>query len=1308
MPTSSARTRSQFTASDGELTSYPAVVSLTVNDAPTAVITMLPVPETPEDPPANYYEGEYVEILSEDSFDPDAATDAIAAWHWTITGPDVSLTCEDANIYFVPPQEGAYTAELTVTDLNGATGSASHDFVVQNSPPGVSALNMEVLAGRQANLLGRFIDCGWFDTQSAAWTFGSQSFAAGVQQDHLPQFSSGVATAVGPALAAGEQLAGTFTVIDNGGRSSSVPVTLTAVADDPNRHEPNDTLMPPSPSDPPSSPPTIDAGGVYLSYIRSAGDVDFFELKMPNGGDVPYGANLLVQLKDLPADYDLAVFEQIPPAEFGAMPVSRLPVSRLPVSRLPVSRLPVSRLPVSRLPVSRLPVSRLPVMLAPVSRLPVSRLPVSRLPVSRLPVSRLPVSRLNWGWGQQDAPEITAIPMSDLGFLVDADYQELGTGDIAFSELGLDALVPAGTNVIAYSAGRALSDEAALIQTQYVDSRVFVAIVGANGAFSNEPYSLQVEASLPYRLDELQEQTAHARLVTTGVTEEPSIIGAQPPAVKTLIVTAPERMTALYGPTEWPALESSLTAFAGRTDIGGEIIALPSTLYDAWDADPYSVEKANVVADGIREIIASHTTADTKYVVLVGNDRVIPQRRIKDQTVITSEVQYAENSLLKSDSPLAASMFGGYDLTDDFYVDEIPSIWQGSEFYVPDLAVGRLVEQPDEIQTVLAAYEDNNGATLQAQSALVTGYDFFNDGASAVASTFASAGLSPDSSLIGNTWSAADLRARLVSDPSSDLSSVNAHFMHYAALSAGGWASNDYNDLVLSTDLLHTPSVLKGKFIFSMGCHSGLNVPDGDVAQFAAEPGVDPSLDFAQAMASQGASFIGPTGFGLGDTQGVGGTERLTGLFAQQISSAQNMSVGDALVAAKRSYLSGLGQMTAYDVKSCVDWTLYGLPMYKVTTPKQVATASGGAGSGIFGSMGFDPSPSYASVDTSLTVLDNGTATPYTRTLHPLSTGAGTFFDGDTPLDALNVDGRPLQPSYDITLPNEGGRVHGVFLTGGAFHDIPNFNPSIGTMTDGWIKNQVEGNSSVDGYWPASNVAFNSFEIAGTDTQSLVILPGQFKRTSDVGDEVVGVQRLFDTLGVEVLRSDSTDIVAPTIASVSLYEGAEGELTAKIGMGTSAEAVSAIEVLAMYNGTMTGTRWVPVAGQEAAATHMVPVTNLPDGATASNVTLIIQVADAAGNVAVSTGKGASLRVVNVALGPDRQYTPGEVVTLRRYHCRLGLARQAGDVRMDLRRRHHGDRRGAGHDRGRRHGGRHSQRRSPVRHLHRCDRDADHP
>ncbi|HEX9094202.1 MAG TPA: C25 family cysteine peptidase, partial [Coriobacteriia bacterium] len=495
----------------------------------------------------------------------------------------------------------------------------------------------------------------------------------------------------------------------------------------------------------------------------------------------------------------------------------------------------------------------------------------------------------------------------------------------------------------------------------------------------------------------------HEPLVPTSPTTTTTVIGAPQAGPTTLFLTAPERMSALYGSTEWASLAATLTDFAQRPDIRGEVLALPSAIYDDWDRDPYSVDAANAVADQIRAIVQARMTADTKYVVVVGGDRVIPHRRIKDQTAISNERYYADSAFLKPDSPLASSLTGGYDLTDDFYVDGSPSLWQGTDMYVPDLPIGRLVEKPSEIRRVIAAYTDSDGA-MSASDAVVTGYDFFADGGQAIADRLRTTGVST-TDLLTSGWSAADLRGALLS-PTRGLSNVNAHFAHYAALSAGGFSSHDYTDIMASQDLSLSPNALKGKLVYSIGCHSGFDVPDGDV--YAADPslGIDPSLDFPQAMAGQGAAFIGPTGFGLGDDAGIAGTERLAGLFTDELTSASGRGLGDALVAAKRRYLSSLGVVTCYDVKSSVDWTLYGLPMYRVSAPTPsplqafingVWTYIQSAGADLYDAL---TSP-YATQAFDLSVTDAGVTRTESRTLHPVTGASGTFFTAGSALDTL-------------------------------------------------------------------------------------------------------------------------------------------------------------------------------------------------------------------------------------------------------------------------------------------------------------------
>jgi hypothetical protein len=51
----------------------------------------------------------------------------------------------------------------------------------------------------------------------------------------------------------------------------------------------------------------------------------------------------------------------------------------------------------------------------------------------------------------------------------------------------------------------------------------------------------------------------------------------------------------------------------------------------------------------------------------------------------------------------------GYMLTDHYLADGTLDPWQGGEFPVPEKAVGRLVETPDEISSAMQAYLDSGG-----------------------------------------------------------------------------------------------------------------------------------------------------------------------------------------------------------------------------------------------------------------------------------------------------------------------------------------------------------------------------------------------------------------------------------------------------------------------------------------------------------------------------------------------------------------------------------------------------------------------
>jgi len=119
---------------------------------------------------------------------------------------------------------------------------------------------------------------------------------------------------------------------------------------------------------------------------------------------------------------------------------------------------------------------------------------------------------------------------------------------------------------------------------------------------------------------------------------------------------------------------------------------------------------ANQVAEAIKDLILSYLNSQPsiKYLVLVGDDLMIPFYRVPDDAYIANESTYTGRSGVDSDNPTHAALDLGYTLSDDFYADHTPLKWRGRELYVPDLAIGRLVETPAEIETMIQAFLNND------------------------------------------------------------------------------------------------------------------------------------------------------------------------------------------------------------------------------------------------------------------------------------------------------------------------------------------------------------------------------------------------------------------------------------------------------------------------------------------------------------------------------------------------------------------------------------------------------------------------
>jgi hypothetical protein len=505
---------------------------------------------------------------------------------------------------------------------------------------------------------------------------------------------------------------------------------------------------------------------------------------------------------------------------------------------------------------------------------------------------------------------------------------------------------------------------------------------------------------------------------------------AQSPAqITTLYIVNSARMRQLY-----PAQATQVTTITQALDAlggGGSAVPNPSgtapefgvvldisalqgqqpgaptigEIYNTWDARAGNPLAANYVAGLIDNLIEAATTdgrsgdgssapyyigpsatsalisfPNVRNVVLVGGDDSIPGTRLPDLTTIANEAEYAAylrtidpGGVIDPASPQGAALRYRMITSDGPYGALRPYRFYGFPFYLPRLAVGRLVEQPAEIAQYLANYlpgaQGGYAPTFtidlrsqrEAPQAFVSGYDFLQDQAGRITQSLTRTGLlaSEINTLIGDEWTSADLTdgwfdgpidTRFPDDNSNDaafstspleLFSVNTHFDHWQVLPAKGTQGNFPARRLLTPG--YTPNVelldypggyFRTTLGYSVGCHSGFNVLGRAIL-----PGTPNAplyqADFAQALVRHGGNWIGNTGYGYGTADGIDYSERLSTLFTEELArdvreplrdGYVGQSIGQAFVNARARYVRNSAALSPYDYKALHVMTLYGLP----------------------------------------------------------------------------------------------------------------------------------------------------------------------------------------------------------------------------------------------------------------------------------------------------------------------------------------------------------------------------------------------
>jgi len=629
-----------------------------------------------------------------------------------------------------------------------------------------------------------------------------------------------------------------------------------------------------------------------------------------------------------------------------------------------------------------------------------------------------------------------------------------------------------------------------------------------------------------------------------------------------------------------------LYMFASRTDAAhGAVIpvennAAVAAAYAAWTSTTSpqnycSPAKANDVVRSIGTLLDSITAPTVKYIVLVGDDPVIPYGRLLDNTSYANERGYATTFLGTSNNEYLSTFGLGFLPSDDPYG---ASHYSGTGPYTPDLSVGRLTETPTQIASLINQYVQRGGAFTPTRS-VVTGYDFLKDGAQAVAN----GALPAPVTLINDTWSKASLTGALFPGATGEIDSINAHFDHNRALPADENLAGRETNLFTTADISSRgASAVLARLGLTMGCHSGLAVSDKVVSA-----GLQP--DWPQTWgAGGGAGWMGNTGFGLGDTAAVAYSERLNALFAQRLDGT--MTVGQALMFAKQEY-AAIPYLTDYDLKVIDESTLYGLPMYRLgtlTTP--VAPV---------------PAPTFTDPSTGLVATSFSLSPSFTL----VTTPTGNYYT--TGGSASFVNRRPIQPTTNLDVTEPGLLAHGALVTAATSSDETGFNVAFSRVVDDLTS--ATPPLAGDAVFPSKLQSLASLNTPGGQRQRLLLYTGQF-RSGSAGSPAIGIQRRFGLLSGTVLYTgpNNTDFSPPTFGPVSVT-AAGSTVGFAVDVNDPDGATDVKRVFALYRDG-TGT-W-----KTAEFSHNGSRWSGGGSVVGTTVEWFIQGVDGAGNVGVTSNK----------------------------------------------------------------------------------------
>ena len=885
-------------------------------------------------------------------------------------------------------------------------------------------------------------------------------------------------------------------------------------------------------------------------YIDAPGRARWYKLS------VSPGQRLQVLLSDLPADYDLAVFKdigqtflkQFDPATANTNELVRLAAETAPSTFSPSTFSPSTFSPSTFSPDAYAPSTFSPSTFSPSVYAPSTFSPSTFSPSTFSPSTFSPSTFSPSTFSPSTFSPSTFSP---------SIYTE--------AEIAKAFSTAQTRSIVAFSPVAGNGSESLVVNTWNNTGDFYLRVTGRGGAFNTgKQFTVAVTKGA----------TTCASVTDTALTPRPLRSAS---GLKTVILADSSKVP-FDEPLAIPGggtLREKLATFAARPDIKGVLVDVAgdtrvAQLKKQAADNPACPFAKNLVAEEIKGVVDTYRANPLEYVVIVGNDDSIPFFRSPDLAELGQESSYVPP--VQSNTASEASLRRDYVLSQDAYGSKTKLFLPWSDFPVPGLAVGRLVETPAEIAGIIDAYVLVNGVVVPKTS-LVTGYDFLEDAANAVKTELETGtGAASDTLITPNgkapadpaSWNATQLGNKLLGSR-HDLVFLAGHFSANSALAA------DFTTNLLTTDLAASSVDLSNAIVFSAGCHSGYNIVDTDSI-----PGVTMPLDWAQAFARKRATLIAGTGYQYGDTDFLEYSERLYRNFARSLRAGTGaVSIGQALVQAKTDYLA----TTAPDIrglheKALLQATLFGLPMLGVNMPYGRGSAAGGAGviaaqpvlTGPAATLNLDLRSYNLSVAPSLT--------SQTLALKNILGGPdviASWLNG--PDGVVTQPGEPALPlaAVNVTPTDSSIVLRGIGFRGGTFVDSLPIVPFTGAPTTE-IRG-VHGQFVSPVFYPARMWSPNYFgALAGNGGTQLLVTPAQHRNADLV--QGTSTQRRYTNLDLLLYYSGELGAAAlsdaPSIVSVEeVRSGGDVLFTAQV-VGDPAAAIHQVWVTYASDG---GTSW---------------------------------------------------------------------------------------------------------------------------------------